>query len=92
MWKALFCFVNMQIKPFKFLAGQYTEELYDEQVEVCAPGFKTDDELRARVREAATGLLQQLETSSGTAEVGTTSFEHKKLITFDVQCGIQATG
>lgn len=82
------------MQPFQFLAGQYSEALYDEEVKVCAPGFVHDNVLRERVRESAASLFRQLEASSDTARLGETDFTHQG-ITFQVKCGVppdDATG
>jgi hypothetical protein len=74
------------VHPFQFLQGQYSHDLYNDEVRCCAPAFIHDNELRSKVEEAATKSFDQLHESPYTIPPPkTVEFKHKD-ITFCVVC------
>ncbi len=77
-----------EVHPFQFLAGEYSDQRYDEQVSTCAQAFVGDDELKALVRDAATQLFTQLATSNDATKLAFATVKHKN-IAFCVRCSAQ---
>ena len=83
-WMSALC---MQVThPFQFLDGVFTENLYDEQVNVCAQSFSRDATLTAKVRDVALAVFAKLEARPEACQVDTEDFMYAG-VKFTVSCG-----
>lgn len=83
--------VDMQVvHPFQFMGGKYNDQLYEEQVRICAQAFVGDEALKAMVCDAATTLFVQLALSREMTKYSSTTTKYKNL-TFEIHCGVQST-
>ncbi len=59
------CACTQGVHPFQFKSGQYTDDLYEAEVRVCARGFVGDHVLKAKVSETAARLFSRMPVDAG---------------------------
>lgn len=85
------CFGWLQhVHPFQFLRGEFTDELYELEVRACAQGFVGDSCLKAKVKEVASMMFEQLKGVETDQMLPPAEFDYRG-VRMTVVCGKQGT-
>ena len=76
------------IHGFEFLNGTCSDEVYQDQVQICAQGFVGDQVLKSKVQEAASTVFAKLKLSDNMLRCESKELSHSGL-KFEVTCAIQ---
>ena len=66
-----------EVHPFNFLLGEYTDELYEDEVKTCAQRFVDSQTLKALVRKTANQLFSELVVSPTTLGIKSSRFQYE---------------
>ncbi|GFR49224.1 hypothetical protein Agub_g11143 [Astrephomene gubernaculifera] len=72
------------VHPFQFLSDEYSDELFDEEVKVCALAFVGDEDLKEKVKKAAKDLFELLASDPHRVMIKST-LQHRG-VTFRIEC------
>lgn len=78
-------FLSYQVHPFQFLSGEYSDELFDDQVKVSAQAYEGDEVLKEKVKKAAQGQLEVLAADPHMVMVKSCTLVHRG-VTFRIDC------